>query len=63
MPLGAELQAAIEPGFFWLVVAAAVGTIWLAVLKSIELLTRNRKTFEESAHQRHAEKAIEDLLK
>jgi len=60
-PVVREAQLLIEPAFFWFVIAGGTGLLILAVIRLIELFSKNKMLFERSEKAQRARKALKDL--
>ena len=63
MNLPREAQLLLEPAFFWFIILGGVGVVLLAVLKLIEVFSREKMLFKKAARKRETEAALEELDK
>ncbi len=63
MPLSLprEAQLLIEPAFFWFIIAGGTALVVLAVLRLIEVFSKEKMLFQKSAKQNEAKEALKDL--
>jgi len=63
MNVAREAQLLIEPAFFWFIIAGGSGLAILAVIRLIELFSKEKMLFRKAERARQAEKAIDELTK
>jgi len=61
MNLPREAQLLIEPAFFWFIIAGGTALVVLAVLKLIELLSKEKMLFRKAEAKTKVNEALKDL--
>jgi len=61
MNVAREAQLLLEPAFFWFIIAGGTGIVVLAIIKLIELLSKEKMLFEKAKKKQNAEDAIDKL--
>ena len=61
MNLATEAQLLIEPAFFWFVIGGGIALILLAVVRLIELFSKEKMLFRKAALKREIDEALKDL--
>lgn len=61
MNLAREAQLLIEPAFFWFIIGGGVALVILAVLRLIEVFSKEKMLFRNASRKRATEKALDKL--